>query len=380
MKRKMIIAAVALCMFLCVGCEKSEPAYTEVKTELSTFDNKFYYSLLSEEEKLIYREVYQGIMNLDEEIIVHSLDPDQANGVIDSIMYDFPEIFWIDGSAESTSYSESLFEVGYTVVDPTYIYTKEDVVSRQQTISLEVERILGGISAEATEYDKIKYVYDYLVDYLEYVDGAPDNQNICSAFIGHETVCAGYAKANQYLLNEIGIECSYVMGESTDDEGTDSHAWNIVKCNDNYYYVDVTWADPVVEEGSEILTSERIYDYLLCDETEIADSHTLEEGYDYPACASNDLNYYRLNQMYYEAADEDEMLSAMKDSIKAKEASVTLKFANTDVYAEGSKLLLDELMNEAVQYLCNYYNLWEVEYYYEENIQCNRFTVYWQYK
>ena len=115
-------------------------------------------------------------MNLDEEIIVHSLDPDQANGVIDSIMYDFPEIFWIDGSAESTSYSESLFEVGYTVVDPTYIYTEEDVVSRQQTISLEVERILGGISAEATEYDKIKYVYDYLVDYLEYVDGAPDNQ------------------------------------------------------------------------------------------------------------------------------------------------------------------------------------------------------------
>ena len=63
-----------------------------------------------------------------------------------------------------------------------------------------------------------KYIYEYLVNNVQYVEEAPDNQNIYSALVGKATVCAGYAKANQYLLNRMGIYCTYVIGTAALEE------------------------------------------------------------------------------------------------------------------------------------------------------------------
>lgn len=56
---------------------------------------------------------------------------------------------------------------------------------------------------------------------------------------GGIAVCRGYAEAYQELLTRVGIPCEIVVSEAMD------HAWNMVFINDNWYHVDVTWADPV---------------------------------------------------------------------------------------------------------------------------------------
>ena len=86
---------------------------------------------------------------------------------------------------------------------------------------------------------------------MDYDESAPDNQNIYSIFVNRQSVCAGYSKATQYLLEQLGVFCTYVTGKTT--EGG-NHAWNLVKCNGDYYYVDTTWGDPVFqqEEGEDI--------------------------------------------------------------------------------------------------------------------------------
>ena len=38
---------------------------------------------------------------------------------------------------------------------------------------------------------KIRYVYEYLVNTVDYDENAPDNQNIYSALVGKSSVCAG---------------------------------------------------------------------------------------------------------------------------------------------------------------------------------------------
>lgn len=49
---------------------------------------------------------------------------------------------------------------------------------------MEVSECLSGISENASDYEKILYDYEYIVNQVDYDDAAEDNQNICSVFIG----------------------------------------------------------------------------------------------------------------------------------------------------------------------------------------------------
>ena len=55
----------------------------------------------------------------------------------------------------------------------------------------------------------------------------------------HSTVCAGYARSLQYILNKLGIPCYYIYGTANGEY----HAWNIVQLGGEWYNVDLTWCD-----------------------------------------------------------------------------------------------------------------------------------------
>jgi len=73
---------------------------------------------------------------------------------------------------------------------------------------------------------------------VEYDLGAAMNQSAYSALVNGRSVCAGYSRAFQYLMQEAGIPCYYCTGYAGE-----SHAWNIVGLEDGFYNVDVTWDD-----------------------------------------------------------------------------------------------------------------------------------------
>lgn len=351
-----------------------EPDYIEVTVPAETFENKFYYGRYSEAEKETYRDIYQGLLEQKAEFIIHSKDGDQANSILYTVLYDFPEIFWTEGHVVSTTYGSR-----YVSMKIQYNCSKEEKETKEAQIESMAEQILAAAPKGTDEYAKIKYVYEYLVSSVEYEDGAPDNQNIYSAMVNKKTVCAGYAKANQYLLEKMGISCIYVTGDATNSQGTRLHAWNIVSCNGNYYYVDVTWADPVVLGEQQVKDPVINYDYLCCSEENLKKTHVKSPEYPYPECSADDLNYYKGNGMYYSEAKSSELLAAMKADINKKNSCTTFKFANETVYGQGKDLITGSLLKEAAQYLGRKYGIKSVKCYYrEENV--NRFVIYWTYK
>ena len=349
----------------------AEPETAVAENEVS---GGFYYRQLDEGERLIYREMLYGLREMEGTIRLDAGRDDLPEEIYEAVLYDRPELFWCLGSCQMTVYRD------YTEFYPAYVCSKEARQSRQKEIDASAEACLAGIAPDASEYDRIKAVFEYLVNTADYDEDAPDNQNIYSALVWKRSVCAGYSRAVQYLLGRLGIECIYVVGTAQDQE---AHAWNIVKCDGKYYHVDATFGDPVflgAESGEDLPTDIIYYDYLCCTDQEILKDHTPAEGIAYPACVSDDLNYYRMNGTYFDAYDPQTVLDAMNRSIAAGNDTFTCKFASEDIYMQARESLIGELFPEAARTVGQLYGTDQVKYTYIEDAAHGKIIVFWNYQ
>lgn len=360
--------------------------FQEVTITEESLSNKYYYSKLNAGEQLVYKEIAQGIREHQPEIYVHTDQAENANRIFRFVLYDMPDIFWCDGKATTTGYEGRAGKEGYAILQVAYTYDKETAKAKAAAIKTAVTECLSGIDQGAEEYEKIKYVYDYVVRTVDYDPAAPDNQNICSVFLEKRSVCAGYARAFQYLLEQMNLYVTYVTGTSTGGlSGTRAeHAWNLVRCGGEYYYVDATWGDPVFtnQETEEALQNFSVinYDYLLTNEEQLFLTHTLSAEVDMPPCNSNTYNYYILNGMYYDSLDEEMLLGAMNQVVDAQENPVIYKFADQDLYVQGRELIMNKLIERSAQRFMKKYGKEEVNYYYQEEELLNKLTIFWVYE
>lgn len=359
-----------------------EIPYQEVSVEEESLAVHYYYGLLNEEEKGIYQEIYQGMLDREDEIYIHCGDAELANRILEVVLRDYPDFFWCDGGVSSTSYVQDVQGVvqeEYTVVKPDYNCSAEEKQARQEQIDGVANGVLQGIAMEASDYEKILYVYEYIVNSVEYDLEAPDNQNIYSSLVGKRSVCAGYSKAAQYLLERLGVSVIYVTGTAN---GSNSHAWNMVQCGGEYYHVDTTWGDPVYQtaEGEEAPQWENIsYDYMCCNDEEIYRTHQADAEYPLPACTGMAWNYYVVNGMYYDSYDAGAALNALNDAIYEKRNPTIFKYFDEISYQQAKEDILNNQIHNAAQNLCSIYGLSEVQYYYEDKPELYKLTIYWQY-
>lgn len=348
--------------------------FQELTVPAEEVEGSFYYEQLSSGDQLIYRELLQGVQDMEESITIHAGRDDRPEKVYEYLLYDRPELFWCAGSSQMTVYED------HTEFHPAYSCTSEERTRRQSEIDAAVSDCIAGVDSSAGEYDRIRYVYEYLVNTVDYDENAPDNQNIYSALVGKSSVCAGYSRAAQYLLNNMGIECIYVVGTA---QGQEAHAWNIVNCGGNYYQMDVTFGDPVFlfsESGENLPGNIIYYDYLCCTDAEILVDHTPSDEAAYPACTSDDLNYYRMNGMYYESYDPQILLGDMNDSIYEGREMFVCKFDSPQLYQNARDGVIEELFPKAAQMLGSVYGLEQVKYTYIEDKTHNKIIVFWNYQ
>ena len=337
-------------------------------------ERDFYYEQLNGSEQIVYRELLQGVREMEDCITIHAGRDEHPEKVYEYLLYDRPELFWCAGSSQMTVYEE------YTLFYPEYTCMYEEREQRQSEIDAAVSDCMTGVDSAAGEYEKIRYVYEYLVNTVDYDENAPDNQNIYSALVGKSSVCAGYSRAAQYLLNNMGIECIYVVGTA---QGQEAHAWNIVNCGGKYYQMDVTFGDPVFlssESGENLPGNIIYYDYLCCTDEEIMADHMPTDEIVYPVCESDDLNYYRMNGMFYDSYDPQILLGDMNESIYEGQEMFVCKFSSPEIYQKAHDAVIEELFPKAAQTLGSVYGLEQVKYTYIEDVTHNKIMVFWNYQ
>ncbi len=128
------------------------------------------------------------------------------------------------------------------------------LADRDQVILQACRDLLGEIiTEEMSDYEKELAVHDWMIAWAEYDQAAlsalpgaqptPDSDNPYGFFTGRAAICTGYTSTFQLLMDLLDIEC--VTVEGTAYNGTEDHAWNMVRLDGDWYCVDVTWDDPV---------------------------------------------------------------------------------------------------------------------------------------
>lgn len=216
--------------------EKRQELYNDMYKEC------YKYSLANEKE--INNLAFSLDMNL------YGLSKDEIREVYNSFRQDHAE-FYILSNYTRINFQDDKINL---VVEETY--TNYRIRKKyNMLIQKTVNEILESANKKNSLYDKvldvhnsIKNITDYSYDENGNVLHIPFTDNIVGALDRDEktkSVCTGYSKSFQLILNCLNIENIYVSGIITmENQERLGHAWNLVKMEDGIYYrVDVTHND-----------------------------------------------------------------------------------------------------------------------------------------
>ena len=215
-----------------------------------------YYAVLSSKEKEVYSLLYEGLSQGGKKIDCQkaNANEEQLTKAIDAVLNDHAELFWIDNQYEFTYDSDGgiIEDVTFDFFD--FASTSDKLNDAKTAFEKAADDILAGIGSQQSAVEYERAIHDYICKNTAYDESAPYNQSAYSVIVLHKSVCAGYSKAFQYLLNKKEITCYYIPGTTTDSSigGEDgAHAWNIIYLDGEYYNVDVLWDDSASETMEE---------------------------------------------------------------------------------------------------------------------------------
>lgn len=316
------------------------PAEQEIQPQAGTEVELWgYLALPGEEERQLYREILASLQGLEQESELTTRNPELLESVFKCVMADHPEIFYVDGYTSTTyklgsEWKKITFSGDYTM-------TAEEIAARSIRLEAAVAEWLSGLP-DGDDYEKVKYLYEYLISHTDYELESADSQNICSVLLNGRSVCQGYAKAFQLLCQRSGIPAFLVTG-TVNGQG---HAWNLVAVDGQWYYVDPTWGDASYRQEESGYPQSAYpavnYDYFCVTTEQISRTHVFGGGQTLPFCDAVQAQYYRREGLYLEQADLEQIAAIFERAAQQNAELVTFQCADEDVYKEVYHQLIEE--------------------------------------
>lgn len=212
---------------------------SDLSPEWNASPGRFWYSRLTSRQQAIYDALYNALASgsLECHVDIDSFDTD-FNTASRAVYLDNPELFWYKDSFNYTYWDEPGH--GMDLKLDSY-YDLSGVPESQSQIEQRVEEFLQTVPPGASSYEKAQLAYVWVSNQSVY-EHCDHDQIITSVLLEGQSVCAGYARTYQVLLERMGIPCATVHGYN-DDNPQEGHLWNIVCIDGVTGYVDVTWGD-----------------------------------------------------------------------------------------------------------------------------------------
>ena len=137
------------------------------------------------------------------------------------------------------------------------------------------------ISDNMSDVEKIKAIHDYIINNTRYDnDRSEEIKNDTYINIYHHSnmafgplidgkaICGGYTDAMALFLDKMHLENYKVSGEK--------HIWNLVYVNGEWKHLDLTWDDPVVNTGEDMLLDS----FFLVDSKTLLEKDSTQHTFD----------------------------------------------------------------------------------------------------
>ena len=180
-----------------------------------------------------------------------------------------------------TVLNTSILTSGEITLNITHVYSDNQI----QAINTEVDRLMNLLVKENnTDYENIKAIHDYIINNTKYDEQYESGDSPYASSIAYGTLFDHYATCNGYtdtmaiFLTKLGIP-NYKIATTKEDisYSATGHVWNAVFTGGKWLHLDLTWDDPISDDGRNILLHK--YFLVTTDELNEADSGevTIEE-------------------------------------------------------------------------------------------------------
>jgi len=190
----------------------------------------------------IEKAIATDILNYEQATVLRAKGINNASmlKVIGTIIESLPEKLFIERWE-----AKSLEQLGNVETTITYIYTETSAERKavDDFISKNLPKIVGNAKSDL---EKVFAINEWIKTYITY-DESYSHKSVYATLKDRTGVCQGYALLFYKLAKAAGLDVYLVSGQAKPAEASadklQSHAWNIVKIEDSWYYIDTTWND-----------------------------------------------------------------------------------------------------------------------------------------
>lgn len=223
--------------------------------------SRYYFMRLTDSEKRVYRAIYDlwvkggsvaklclpgSGFTLPTGMKLHQL--------VTYIIDENPHLFHLETS-------HFLYERcgEWVTIQADNVYSREEYECIYAELIIKVDQICELARQYNTDYERFRFLHDYLAMNIVYDKGVPDSRSqreshtIVGALLMRACVCDGYARAYRLLCDQLHLSCIVAIGESTVPGAEGPHAWNYVKLDKKVYHVDVTWDSNLYNKDCPIM-------------------------------------------------------------------------------------------------------------------------------
>lgn len=328
----------------------------------------YYFNMLKQEEKELYKTFLFALLNVKESVSINSkLSSSDVQKILRYIINDRPDIFWFNGKCTISSQEKTIVGVTFD-----YLYQHQQIMQiiNGITSSRFYSEINTLIEKQSNDFEKALVAYEYIIKQTAYEGKALKSTDkfydyaygIDGVVLKKRAVCAGYAKTFQYFMSKHHVVCTLVTGQTERER----HAWNLINLYGQYYYIDTTWGDPVFSKQATPDPDYVSYDYFCFTTEELKKSHNPVLDDIMPFCNDTKYNYYRYFGMIEDTYSLNNVASQIMKAKKKGKKEAVIKYSSQNAFENAmNKLFKKKEVFEALKIArlsCDDINTSRIEY------------------